>query len=122
MGEEGWVNMYKVKETKTFENCIYSYDEFNAIREAQDLCGDLAFNDNEIEALSGEEFNSQILRGVIPLDNMCSKDPLNPNMFYIFRRTLSGKFVPLHVTMRPSTAANLLRGSSRYGSISIDRE
>ena len=114
--------MYKVKETKTFENCIYSYDEFNAIREAQDLCGDLAFNDNEIEALSGEEFNSQILRGVIPLDNMCSKDPLNPNMFYIFRRTLSGKFVPLHVTMRPSTAANLLRGSSRYGSISIDRE
>ena len=114
--------MYKVKETKTFENCIYSYDEFNDIREAQDLGNDIDFDNNEIEALSGEEFNLQILRGVIPLDNMCSKDPLNPNMFYIFRRTLSRKYVPLHVTMRPETSANLLRGSRRYGSMSIDRE
>ena len=114
--------MYKVKETKTFENCVYDYEKFNAIREAQDLCNDVAFDNNEITAMSGEEFNSQILRGVIPLDNMCSKDPLNPEMMYIFRRTLAGKYIALHVTMRPSTEKNLLRGSSRYGSLSIDRE
>ena len=114
--------MYTVKETTNFENCIYSYDEFNAIREAQDLCGDLAFNDNEIAAMNGDEFNNQIISGIIPLEKMVTKDPLNPQMCYIFRRTLSGKYVALHVTMRPSTEKNLLRGSSRYGSISIDRE
>ena len=116
------VIMYQVKESNKFENCIYSYDEFNAIREAQDLCGDLDFNNNEIEAISGNEFNNQIISGIIPLEKMVTKDPLNPDMMYVFRRTLSGKYIALHVTMRPSTASNLLRGSRRYGSLSIDRE
>ena len=114
--------MYKVKETKTFSECVYDYEKFTAIKEAQDLCNDISFNNNEIFAMNGDEYNEQILRGVIPLDKMCSKDPLNPDMMYIFRRTLSGKFIALHVTMRPSTEKNLLRGSRRYGSMSIDRE
>ena len=114
--------MYNVKETKNFENCVYSYEKFNLIREAQDLCNDLAFDNNEVTAMSGEEFNSQIIKGIIPLDKMVTKDPLNPEMMYVFRKTLSNKYVPLHVTMRPSTAKNLLRGSMRYGSLSIDRE
>ena len=114
--------MYNVKESKNFENCVYDYEKFNLIREAQDLCNDIDFDNNEVNAMTGEEYNTQIVSGAIPLEKMCSKDPLNPQMCYIFRRTMSGKFVPLHVTMSPSTAANLLRGSSRYGSMSIDRE
>ena len=114
--------MYNVKETKKFSECVYDYDKFNLIREAQDLGSDLNFDNNEIVAMTGEEFNNQILRGVIPLDKMTTKDPLNPDMMYVFRRTLSGKYVPLHVTMRPSTADNLLRGSRKYGSMAIDRE
>ena len=116
------VIMYTVKETKTFENCVYDYEKFNAIREAQDLGNDIDFDNNEIEAISGEEYNTQIIKGIIPLDKIVTKDPLNSEMFYIFRKTLSGKYVPLHVSMRPSTSANLLRGSRRYGSLSIDRE
>lgn len=114
--------MYTVKSTKNFENCVYSYEKFTAIREAQDLCNDLAFDNNEVIAMSGEEYNSQIVRGIIPLDKMSSKDPLNPAIMYVFRRTMSGKYIALHVTMRPSTEKNLLRGSMKYGSISIDRE
>lgn len=114
--------MYTVTSTTNFNECVYPYEEFNLIREAQDLGNDLNFNNNEITAISGNEFNNQIISGIIPLDKISSKDPLNPNMFYIFRRTMSGKYVPLHVTMRPETSANLLRGSRRYGSMSIDRE
>lgn len=114
--------MYNVKETRTFENCVYDYEKFTAIKDAQDLGGDLNFDNNEIKAISGEEYNTQIIKGIIPLDKMVTKDPLNPDMMYIFRRTMSGKYVPLHVTMRPSTADNILKGSRRYGSISIDRE
>ena len=114
--------MYNVKSTTNFNECIYDYEKFNLIREAQDLGNDLNFDNNEIFAMNGDEYNEQILRGVIPLDKICSKDPLNPEIMYVFRKTLSGKFVPLHVTMRPSTEKNLLRGSMRYGSLSIDRE
>lgn len=114
--------MYTVKETTNFEKAIYSYEKFNAIREAQDLCNDLTFDNNEVIAMNGDEYNTQIARGVIPLDKMCSKDPLNPEMCYIFRRTMSGKYIALHVTMRPSTEANIIRGSRRYGSLSIDNE
>ena len=114
--------MYTVKSTKTFEKAIYSYEEFNAIKDAQDLGNDLNFNNNEVIAISGEDFNNQIIKGIIPLEKMVTKDPLNQEMMYIFRKTLGNKYVPLHVTMRPSTADNLLKGSSRYGSISIDRE
>ena len=114
--------MYNVKASRNFNDCVYEYEKFNAIKDAQDLCSDVSFDNNEITAISGEEYNEQILRGIIPLDKMTTKDPLNPDMFYIFRRTLSGKFVPLHVTMRPSTEANIIRGSLRYGSLSIDRE
>lgn len=116
------VIMYTVKETTNFEKAIYSYEEFNAIKDAQDLGNDVAFDNNEITAMTGEEYNTQIVHGIIPLDKMSSKDPLNPDMMYVFRKTLSGKYVPLHVTMRPSTADNILRGSRRYGSISIDNE
>ena len=114
--------MYNVKETKTFESAVYTYEEFNAIREAQDLCGDLAFSNNEIAAMTGEEYNTQIVNKIIPLEKMVTKDPLNPQMCYIFRKTMTGKYLPLHVTMRPSTEKNLLRGSMRYGSLSIDNE
>ena len=114
--------MYTVKETTTFEKAIYSYEEFNAIKDAQDVGSDINFDSNEVIALSGEEFNSQIIKGIIPLDKIVTKEPLNPNMFYIFRKTLSNKYVSLHVSMRPSTEKNLLRGSMRYGSMSIDRE
>ena len=114
--------MYKVTSTTNFESAVYSYEKFNAIREAQDLCNDLTFDNNEVIAMNGDEFNNQIIKGIIPLDKMVTKDPLNPEMLYIFRRTLSNKYVPLHVTMRPSTADNLLRGSRRYGSLSIDNE
>ena len=114
--------MYNVKSTTNFEKAIYSYEKFTAIKDAQDLGSDLNFDNNEITAMSGEEFNSHIIKGIIPLDKMVTKDPLNPDMFYIFRRTLSGKYVPLHVSMRPSTEKNLLKGSRRYGSMAIDRE
>ena len=116
------VIMYTVKETTNFEKAIYSYDEFNAIKDAQDLGSDVKINNNEITAMNGNEFNNQIISGIIPLDKMVTKDPLNPQMCYIFRKTLSGKYVALHVTMRPKTAANITRGSIRYGSMSIDRE
>lgn len=114
--------MYNVKASTTFENCVYDYEKFTAIKEAQDLGNDVAFDNNEIVAMTGEDFNSQIISGTIPLDKMTTKDPLNPDMMYVFRRTLSAKYVPLHVTMRPSTAANIIRGSRRYGSLSIDNE
>ena len=114
--------MYTVKETTKFENAVYSYEEFTAIKDAQDLGNDLNFDNNEITAISGEEYNSQIVHGIIPLDKMSAKEPLNPDMMYVFRKTMSGKYIPLHVTMRPSTEKNLLRGSMRYGSLSIDRE
>lgn len=114
--------MYKVTSTKNFENCVYSYEEFNLVKDAQDMGSDINFNSNEVIAISGEEFNSQIVRGIIPLDKMSSKDPLNNDVMYIFRKTMAGKYVPLHVSMRPKTADNILRGSRRYGSISIDRE
>ena len=114
--------MYNVKESRNFNECVYDYEKFNLIREAQDLGNDVAFDNNEIFAISGNEFNNQIVKGIIPLDKMVTKDPLNPEMCYIFRRTLSGKLVPLHVSMRPKTAKNLLRGSRRYGSMAIDRE
>lgn len=114
--------MYTVKASTKFNECVYDYEKFTAIKDAQDLCSDVSFDNNEIVAMSGEEFNSQIIKGIIPLDKMTTRDPLNPEMMYIFRRTLSGKYVPLHVTMRPETSANLLRGSRRYGSMSIDRE
>lgn len=116
------VIMYQVTSTRTFESAVYDYEKFTAIKDAQDLCNDLAFDNNEVTAMRGEEFNSQIIKGIIPLDKMVTKDPLNPDMMYVFRRTLSGKYVPLHVTMRPSTEKNLLKGSRRYGSISIDNE
>lgn len=114
--------MYNVKASTNFNECVYDYEKFNAIREAQDLGNDVSFDNNEIVAISGEEFNSQIIRGIIPLDKIVTKDPLNNEVMYIFRKTLSGKYIPLHVSMRPKTAKNLLRGSRRYGSISIDRE
>ena len=114
--------MYTVKSTRTFEKAIYDYEKFTAIKDAQDLGGDLNFDNNEIKAISGEEYNTQIIKGIIPLDKMVTKDPLNPDMMYIFRETLSGKYVPLHVSMRPKTSANILKGSMKYGSISIDRE
>ena len=114
--------MYTVKETRTFENCVYSYEEFNLVKDAQDMGSDINFNNNEITAISGEEFNSQIIRGIIPLDKIITKDPLNNEVMYIFRKTLSGKYIPLHVSMRPKTANNILRGSRRYGSLSIDNE
>ena len=114
--------MYTVKSTNKFENCVYDYEKFNAIREAQDLGNDVAFDNNEIFAITGEEYNTQIVHGIIPLDKMVTKDPLNPEILYIFRKTMTGKYLPLHVTMRPATSANLLKGSSRYGSMSIDRE
>ena len=114
--------MYTIKETTNFEKAIYSYEEFNAVKDAQDMGNDLNFNNNEIFAISGTDFNNQIISGIIPLEKMVTKDPLNPEMMYIFRKTMTGKYLPLHVTMRPSTEKNLLRGSRRYGSISIDRE
>ena len=114
--------MYKVKASRNFNDCVYSYEEFNLVKDAQDMGSDINFNNNEITAISGEDFNNQIINRTIPLEKMSSKDPLNPDMMYVFRKTLSGKYVALHVTMRPSTEKNLLRGSSRYGSISIDRE
>ena len=114
--------MYNVKASTKFSECVYDYEKFTAIKDAQDLGGDLNFDNNEIKAISGEEYNTQIIKGIIPIDKIVTKDTLNPDMLYIFRRTLSGKFVPLHVTMRPKTVENLLKGSSRYGSISIDRE
>lgn len=114
--------MYKVKTTKNFEKCVYDYETFMSIKDAQDLGSDVTFNNNEITAISGEEYNSQIISGIIPLDKMVTKDPLNPAILYIFRRTMSGKYLPLHVTMRPKTASNIIRGSRRYGSLSIDRE
>ena len=122
MGEKGRLIMYTVTSTKNFENCVYDYEKFTAIKDAQDLGNDLNFNNNEITAISGNEFNNQIIKGIIPLDKIVTKDPLNPEIMYVFRKTLSGKYIPLHVTMRPSTADNLLKGSSRYGSISIDNE
>ena len=114
--------MYNVKETRTFEKAIYSYEEFVKIKEAQDMGSDISFNNNEITAISGEEFNSQIISGIIPLDKITTKDPLNPEILYIFKKTMSGKYVPLHVSMRPKTAKNILKGSRRYGSLSIDNE
>ena len=114
--------MYNVKASTKFSECVYDYEKFTAIKDAQDLGGDLNFDNNEILAISGEDFNNQIIKGIIPLDKIVTKDPLNPDMMYIFRRTMSDKFVPLHVTMKPSTADNLLKGSRRYGSMSIDRE
>ena len=122
MGEKGSINMYNVKASTKFSECVYDYEKFNLIREAQDLCNDIDFDNNEVNAMTGEEYNTQIVSGAIPLEKMCSKDPLNPEMCYIFRRTMSGKYIALHVTMRPNTEKNLLRGSMKYGSMSIDRE
>ena len=113
--------MYNVTSTTNFENCVYDYDKFNIVKDAQDMGSDIPFNNNEILAISGEDFNNQIISGIIPLDKMVTKDPLNPEIMYIFRKTMAGKYVPLHVSMRPKTADNIIRGSRRYGSISIDR-
>ena len=114
--------MYKVKVSTNLNECVYDFDKFNLIREAQDLCTDIDFNNNEVIAMNGADFNKQIISGVIPLDKMTTKDPLNPKICYIFRKTLSSKYIALHVTMRPSTEKNILRGSMKYGSMSIDRE
>ena len=114
--------MYNVKASTKFSECVYDYEKFNLIREAQDICNDIDFDNNEVTAMNGDEFNVQIIKGIIPLDKIATKDPLNPNMMYIFRKTMTGKYLPLHVTMRPSTSDNLLKGSRRYGSMSIDRE
>lgn len=114
--------MYKIKETTLFEEAVYSYDEFNMIRDAETFGDDVSFPNNTVTAINGGEFNQQVLNGIIPIENLSTRDPLNPAIMYVFRKTLAGKYLPLHVSMRPKTAANLAKGSERYGSASIDRE
>lgn len=114
--------MYKIEETRVFEESIYSYEEFNMIRDAETFGDDVKFPNNTVIAINGGEFNKQVLSGIIPIEKLSVKDPLNPEIWYVFRKTLAGKYLPLHVSMRPKTAANIARGSERYGSASIDRE
>lgn len=114
--------MYKVLETKKIEEATYEYNDFNMIRDAQTWGDDVKFPNNTVLAMNGEDVNKLVADGIIPADKLASNGALNSAIWYVFRMTRSGKYLPLHVTMRPETAANIERGSRRYGSLSIDKE
>lgn len=114
--------MYKIIATKNIDKATYSYDDFNAIRYAETAGNDVSFPNNSVTAISGADVNAQIADGTIDIADCAFKEPLHKSVYYVFRKTLGGKYFPLHVSMMPKTMANLLKGSKRFGSMAISRD
>lgn len=114
--------MYKIIATENIDKATYSYDDFNAIKYAETAGDDVSFPNNSVTAISGAVVNAQIADGIIDVADCSFKEPLHQSVYYVFRKTLAGKYLPLHVSMMPKTEANLLKGSKRFGSMAINRE
>lgn len=106
--------MKKAIETKYLSNAIYPYEQFIAI-------SDRAYwgeNLNDIKAIDGATAMAQAAKDNVPITGI-----LQEGVLYVFRWTQKGdKLVPCHVSMKPKTAANLEKGSARYGSGTIIAE
>lgn len=103
------------KETKEIKNAIYPYEKYIKIS-GLNYWGDDPQED--YFAIYGDDaVKSAAENGLI------IKGELNPYTMYIFRWTRnSDGLVPAHVSMKPKTAANIMKGSARYGSAAITRE
>lgn len=114
--------MYNINETFNLNEATYDYDAWCHVRDAQTFCEDVNLPDNTVTAILGGTVNMMIQFGELDLSDVSFTSPLTNSVFYIFRKALSGKLVPLHVSMMPKTSANLERGSRKYGSMKIDAE
>ena len=94
--------------TKNLEDAVYDYNDF---KEIQNCCCFDSGN-KTVKVIMGTDVPTEIKKEVQIIDN-CG---------YIFRKTLKGGYQALRMTMHPKTAANIMKGSSRYGSMSILRE
>ena len=93
--------------TKNFEEAVYSFEDFKALSDK------VAFDGNG---------TCTIIYGNDVPDTIRKKMNLIDSCGYIFRKSLKGGYVPRRMTMHPDTAANISRGSARYGSGAILRE
>lgn len=107
--------MYKIKETFEFNEAVYSYDDFNHIKDAQTFCDDVKFPDNTVTAILGGTLNMMIDYHEIDGNTICTNDRFINSVYYVFRKTLAGKYLPLHVSMRPKTVANMERAACKWG-------
>lgn len=106
--------MKKAIETNYISEAIYPYEEFISISNRAYWGEDL----DNIKAIDGAVAMVQATKDNVPITGT-----LQEGVLYIFRWTQKhDKLVPYHVSMKPKTAANIEKGSNRYGSGAIMAE
>ena len=106
--------MKKPMETIHIAEAVYPFEIFTEISDKAYWGEDLDY----IKAIDGAVAEADAIR-----ENVKITGPLTEGVMYIFRWTLKhDKLVPYHVTMKPKTAANIEKGSAKYGSSSIIAE
>jgi hypothetical protein len=87
-------------------DCIYNYDDFYKIANCISMGDDAHYN-----AIYGDEAEMEAVRAGYNISGY-----LLPECLYIFRWTRDrSKLIPARVSMHPKTAANIMRGSRKYG-------
>ena len=114
--------MYKIKETFNIDEATYSYEDFKAVSYCQTAGNDTSFPNNTVTAMDGKTFNQLVIDGIIDVSELSCQNALSWGVYYIFRKTLSGKYMPLHVSMRAKTIENLKKVSRKFGEASINYE
>lgn len=115
--------MEKRIETTNILEAIYPFNEYNEILE-KNYWGETPekFKKEGIVAIYGDiaEKSAKEKNILIKIEKGTH---LNKEMMYIFRWTKARDgLMPAHVTMRPETTENIVKGSSRYGSEKIRQE
>lgn len=101
--------------TTKIQNAIYPFEQARAIADRSYWGEDLqaVCIDGSLAEKQAEEQNIVI----------AGNGKLQEGVGYIFHYNKAGnKLIPYHVTMLPKTAANIEKGSRRYGSLSIIAE
>jgi len=106
--------MKKAIETKNLACAIYPFEVFRKI-------SDLAYWGEDLDHITA--IDGELAEKVAAKDNVQISGSLTSGVLYIFHWNKAGtKLVPLHVSMKPKTAANIENGSRRYGSGAILNE
>lgn len=116
--------MYKINQTFNINEATYSYEDFLAVNNGKTFCDDLngkAFPNNTVTGILGATVLYQISTGDINIGDLCCTEYVE-DCFYIFRKTQSGRLLPLRISIHPKTVANLNKMSRKFGTQSILNE
>ena len=102
----------KIIRTEKFSDAVYDYEIFKMLEHC-----DIAPETNlpkEIRVIYPGDMTEE--------ERAMVNTPLISECGYMFRKTLSGRYIALRMTMHPKTIANYKKGSRKYGSGSIMNE